>query len=310
MIVKHLELKNQYFRNITLDGITVKAFLNGLAGAGSEQCDFSKSTIRVILYRGGKPHVIMQNNLKILGLASSIDSLNQSAFASTLPVGMVLGANQSALLSFFIPFGGHINLRNDDEIYIEVENSAGLFTDNNLLAASYLEVKPKKSVGIEHYVPKINTFVIQANESSNQYMIGDNLIRLVVLNYDKPDFKNAVISTLTFSTDRLDEVWNFADLVANKLSRYGRQLIPLGNNDLAVDMQEDQSFVITDFGQEFDAVNLDINFNAANVTASSNYIVAWTYDTSMEIIQKAVETQKKHDSKTMDKLKKSPSLKS
>jgi hypothetical protein len=250
MIIKHLELKEQTLTNIKLKGLSIKCLLNGLANSGSTSVDFSKSNIKVILTRNDAPHVILMDNLKILGLASSIDSLNQQSFATTTPLGEQLVTGVTALVSFVIPFGGVVDLHGDDELYIEVQNSAGLFTHVELEASSYLEIKPIKCYGVETFLPNVRSVVVQANEQTNQYAIGDNVIRLVVLNYDKTDFKSNVIQNLNFSSDRLDETYTYTDLVANKLSGYGKQLLPHADADIAVDIQQDQCFVITDFNEE------------------------------------------------------------
>ncbi|HEY8657523.1 MAG TPA: hypothetical protein VIL78_00695 [Hanamia sp.] len=302
MQIKHLEQKNQSYRNIKLSGLTIKAFLNGIANAGAENIDFSKATIQVILTRANQSHVIAQNNLKVLGLASSIDSLNQAAFADTIDTGFVLTSATTSMVSFLIPFGGIIDLEGDDEIYIEVVNNAGLFGDPALFASSYLEIKPVKAVGVERFIPRIRAYVIQANETANQYMLEDNLIRLAIINFDKTSFLNNVVNNLIFSSATLDETYTFSDLIANKISRYGRQLLPHADADLSVDMQQDQSFVLTDFHQEFDAVVLDMQFNSANVNASCNYIVAWNYSTSWTILAKADAKNKAANAVTTAKI--------
>jgi hypothetical protein len=302
MIIKHLEQKNQTLKNIKFNGRTVKAILNGIANAGSGNIDFSKSTIQVILTRDNKPHVICQQNLKILGLASSIGTLEQLAFASTMDAGQQLVAGQTAIVCFTIPFLGVIDLHGDDEIYIEIQNSEGLFTDANLEAASFLEVKPLKCYGVEKFIPRIRALVVQANEASNQYMLSDNLIRCVLLNFDKSDFKTNVINNVVFSSDRLDENYTYQDLIAKKLRMAGKQLLPHGDADISVDFQQDQSFVLTDAHEEYDGVSLDIQFNSPNVTASNNYIVAWNYDTDWTILTKAAAAESKHAKITQDKI--------
>jgi hypothetical protein len=302
MIVKHLELKNQSYRNIKLNGISINCFLNGLANAGSTSVDFSKSTIQLILIRGGKSHVIYSGNLKVVGLASSVDTLDQLAFATTVASANQLVAGQQSMISFHIPFGGPVDLHNDDEIYIEIQNNANLFTNAALEASSYLEVKPLKCYGVERFIPQIRTWVIQENEQSMQYMIGDNLYRLVVLNYDKTDYTQNIINNLIFTSDRLDETYTFADLISRKLRSYGKQLIPFANADTALNIQEDQSFLVTDFDAEYDGVQLDMQFNGLNVTRSNNYIVAWTYYTDWNIQNLAAAKDAKHQEITNDKI--------
>jgi hypothetical protein len=302
MIIKHQETKNQNYTNIKLKGLSVICSLNGFANAGSQHVDFTKSVIQVILTRNGSPHVITSQNLKVLGLASTLGTLNQSAFCTDAPLAEVLVAGQSGMVSFEIPFGGVVDLHGTDNIYIEVVNSSGLFTNPALEATSFLEIKPLKCYGIEQFIPRIRAQVIQANEASNQYMFGDNCIRLAVLNYDKTDFKNNVINNIVFGSDRLDETYNYPNLIARKISAFGKQLIPLAANDLATSMQEDQSFLLVDFNEEYDAVTLDINFRSENVAASSNYIVSWNYDTDWTIIAAANAKKNDHDAVTRKKL--------
>jgi hypothetical protein len=302
MQVKHLENKTITYRNIKLNGLSIIASLNGAAGSGSTSVDFTKSTIQVILNRNQIPHVIYTGNLKLVGLASSLDTLNQLSFGNTLPIGQTLTAGQQAVISFNIPFGGVVDLHGDDEIYLEVQNSSGLFTVPALEPSSYLEIKPIKCYGTERFIPSIRTWVIQANEQNNQYMLGDNLIRLAVLNYDKTSFENNVINNLIFSSDRLDDTYTYRDLIARKLTRFNKQLIPYTHGDISLDIQEDQSFMITDFHEEYDNVNLEIQFNGANVAASQNYLVAWTYYTDWTILNKAEDKEASYRQKTAEKI--------
>ncbi|MET3979984.1 hypothetical protein ABIB62_002673 [Mucilaginibacter sp. UYP25] len=309
MQIKHLEIKNQTLQNIKFDAISVKAMLNGLGDAGSQQVDFSKANIQVILTRDSTPHVIMQSNLKILGLASTLNTLNQAAFAAGAPIAEQLVNGQSSMVSFNIPLGGVIDLHGEDTIYVEVQTNSGLFLNPALEAASYLEVKPMKCYGVEKMIPRIRAMVIQQNEASNQYMVGNNLIRLALLNFDKTDFKNNVVNNVVFSSDRLDDTYNFSDLIAKKQSQFGNQLISNAANDIAALIQNDQSFLLTDFHHEFDAVTLDISFNAPNVTAASNYIVTWNYDTDWTIIEKANAKVASFDEQTKKKLDQATTLK-
>ncbi|QQL51088.1 hypothetical protein [Mucilaginibacter ginkgonis] len=301
MNVKHLETKNQEYRNLTLDGISVKALISGANASGSQNMAFENCLLKVILFRDGKsPFVICQDNLKILGLASNLNGLDQYAFSTDRSSGVTVD-NGRKMVSFDVKFGGHINLKGNDYIYVEVINQNGLFTDASLLANSYLEVKPRKSVGVERYLAKIVTKTIQANETSNQYTLGDHTIKLALLNFDKADFAANVVNTLAFSSDRLDEVYNYPDLVAAKIRGFAKNLIPT-SADISINFEEDQSFALIEFGQEFNAVGVEIQFNAANVVASQNYLVAWNYTTDWETINKANAIDQKHAKDAVEKV--------
>jgi hypothetical protein len=298
MIIRNKESQQETFRGITLNAILVKAILINSGGApSSSQVNFQNSQIRVVLTRNGQQHVIMQDDMKKIGLASTVDKLTQFAFATN---GMAAPLNTGgALIGFIIPLGGHLNLKNDDQIYVEVINMDGLFT-TDLANTSYLEVKPVKSVGYETHIPFIRSYPVQAQETSRKFDLGDNIIRASIINYDKTDFKNNVINTLTVSSDRYNENLKYEDLVLFKIDRYGKSLLGDTNPDLSSRIQEDQSFVLMDFHQQFNQVELDISFNGAQVTSGNNHIVYWTYYTDPNIIDKAAGLQAKHQMKASE----------
>lgn len=303
MIVKHQEIRNEQLKNQTVNGISVKAFLIGQQNTfGSSQIDFSQALLKVILLRKGIPHVICQDNLLVLGLASTIDTASQSAFAAKNSRDVILQNSNAYMVSFIVPFGGHLNLSGDDELIIECQNMPTLFAQQSMQQASYLEIKAVKSVGYEKFVPKIQSLVIQKNELSEQYPLGSNLIRLVLVNIDMQDFNSQVVDDLIFSSDRLNESYTFADLVTNKLARYGKALVNPAITDEAAEFEQDQSFVLSDFHQHFDDVNLQIKFNSPNVNQSKNFLVAWTYSTDWTILQKAADSQAKHQQQAAAKV--------
>lgn len=303
MNVKHLETKNTRLRSISLSGLSILCFLNqDVAGGtqyGSSKVDFLKSNIKVTLIRDGKEHLICQDNLKILGLASALNTRGQLAFFQNNDHFTKLDDGQS-LLSFNLNFGGIINLKNDDEMIIEVKAQDGLFADG-YLNSSYLQIKPLKAVGYERYIPFIRSYVVQASESSNQYNFGDNVIKLALLNFDKTNFEDAVISQLNFNSDRLSDSFDFADLVNMKESSFPRLPANLSAESGTL-FEADQSFNLIEFGQKFNSVVIDAQFNPENVAAAKNYFVAWTYKTDLTLINRADAMSNKHLSMEFDKI--------
>jgi hypothetical protein len=298
MNIRNRDVQNETVRGITTNAIMVKAFVinNGNTGTSTD-VDWSKCLIKLVLNRNGMQEVIMQDNAKILGLASQVDQVLQLAFGGA--ANDVTPSSLGVLLPFIIPFGGHINLKGDDSLYLEITNQAGLFTAG-VEQSSYIETKLIKSIGYEQFIPSIRSHVVQATETQRKYDMGDNVIRTVVLNYDKTDFTNNVINSLTFTSDRLNENYTFADLVTLKLSRYGKQLIGYSNPDISARIQQDQCFVLTDFNHNFNALEIDIAFNSGQVTSSNNYIVCWSYRTDNTILEKANNLQAKHIRKAQD----------
>lgn len=296
MNIRNRETQTESYRNQTVDGILVKAYLINPSGTPvTTDIDFEQSTIKVVLNRGGVQDIIVQDDLKKLGLASTVDSLLQYAFSTG---NTTINSNLGSLIMFKIPFGGHINLKNDDFIWVEVTNLNGLF-GASIAATSYLDIKLTKSVGYETHIPMISSRVIQASESSRKFDLGDNVKRVAILNYDKTDFLNNVIDNITISSDRYNENLNFGDLVYGKVARYPNQLLVPVGNDLSVQMQEDQSFILMDFHQHFNGVELDIKFQSTQVLQGKNVIVFWTYRTDMTIINKAAALETKHTEKAV-----------
>ncbi|MDN3584737.1 hypothetical protein [Mucilaginibacter flavus] len=297
MIIRNRETQTENIRNQTVNGLAVLAYLINPTGTPvSSDVDFEQSVVKVILNRNGVQDIIVQDDFKKLGLASNVDMLTQYAFDSN---GDTINSNLGSLIAFVIPFGGHINLKGDDFLFVEVSNMKDLFVPA-ITASSYLEVKPLKSVGYEEFIPSIKSVVVQASESSRKYDLGDNVKRAVILNYDKTNFTNNVIQNITISSDRYSENLTFGDLILGKVSRYGKQLIPAGSNyDLGASFQQDQSFVLMDFHQHFNGVEFDIKFNPNQVTQGNNVLVYWTYRTDMTILNKAANLQAKHQEKAV-----------
>jgi len=298
MNIRHLETKNSRITSQTINAFSVKAFLfanafvDGDTTFGSSKMDFSKVTIKAILNRKGMDHILFQDNLKIIGLASNLNTRGQLAFYSDHDHLIKLGDGK-ALVSFNIPLGGPIRIADDDYVYLEVTNQDGLF-DAAYINSSYLEVKPVKCVGYETFIPQIKSYNIQAGTSSDVYSLGDNVIRTVILNYDKLDFSQPVIQNLNFASDRLNDGFTFADLVLMKEASYPKVPVNL-SADAATLFESDQSFTLTDFHQRFNQLILSAQFDGSQVAASSNYLVVWSTKTDWTILQKAEALQDKHE---------------
>lgn len=300
MIIRNKEKQSEKVKSQTVNAVRVKAILqNSNANPATADIDWENCQIKIILNRNGETHVIMQDDLKKLGLASTVDTLNQYAFTQN-NLSQLTGNGQAAIM-FKIPLGGHLNLKGDDYLYIEVSNMNGLFSQA-CAPTSYIEITMQKSVGYETFIPTIRSEVIQAGESNRKYDLGDNVIRAVLLNYDQQDFKTPVLSNITISSDRYTDDLTFADLVLDKTSRYGMQTSDNTKVDIADRIQQDQCFVMIDFGQEFDQVEFSIKFNPGNVNASQNYIVYWDFYTNPEIVQKAQQKMVKHQNEAQTKI--------
>lgn len=294
MNIRHLETKNSTITSQTINGFSVKAFLyvnsftTGDTTFGSSKLDFSKVSIKAILNRKGQDHILFQDNLKILGLASNLNTRGQLAFYSDHDHLIKLGDGK-ALVSFTIPLGGFLDIAGDDYVYLEVTNQDGLF-DAAYINNSFLEIKAIKAVGYETFVPQIKSYNIQAGTTSEVYSLGDSVIRCVLLNYDKTDFTAPVVQNINFASDKLNEGYTFHDLCYAKEASFPK--LPLNiSADAATVFESDQSFTLVDFGQRFNAMVLSCQFDGSQVLASKNYLVTWTTKTDWTILKKAANKQ-------------------
>ena len=301
MQLQHLQSRDQKISSQSINGFSVKGVLtaNAIVGGdpvfGSSKIDFSKVTFKAVLNRDGMEHVIIQDNLKLIGLASNLNKRGQLAFYNGVEHYTKLGDGRTQV-AFNIELGGVIRLAGDDYIYLEVSCQDGTF-DDAYLTSSFIEIKPLKAVGYETYIPFIRSQPIQANENSNQYPIGDNIIRCVLLNYDQQNYLNPVVASLNFASDRFNDSFTFGDLISMKQASFPKEVLSAANDDADV-FESDQSWTLIDMGQKFNQVSYQIQFNPANVAASKNYLVYWSYKTDWTILNKAKTLSDTHA--TMD----------
>lgn len=297
MNIRHLEQKDNSISAMTINAFSVKAFLyedNHQAGAtqyGSSKLDFSKTNFKAVLNRNGQDHILFQDNLKILGLFSMMNTRGQLAFYQDHDHYVNLGPGKS-MVAFNVILGGCIKIGADDRLTIEVQNNDGVFAVG-YQQNSYLEIKPLKAVGYERFIPEIKSWAIQGGESSNNYSIGSNVIRTAVLNFDKTDFTNPVLSNVAFNSDRLNDSFTFYDLVNMKNLSLAKDPFNIATEDSTI-YEEDQSFLLTDLHQQFNDLTLDIQFNSAQVNAAQNYIVACRYKTDWTILDNAAKLEAQH----------------
>jgi hypothetical protein len=303
MNIRHLESKNTRINSQTINGFSVKAFLyQDAAGGtqyGSSKLDFSKVAIKAILNRDGVDHILFQDNLKLIGLASNLNTRGQLAFYSDHDHYVNLGAGKS-LCTFNIPLGGCIRISGNDSIYLEVTAQDGVFAAG-YLASSYIEIKPLKAVGYETFVPSIKSINIQAGTTSETYSLGDNVIRAVLLNYDQTDFTTPIVQNLNFASDRYNEGLTYFDLINMKNMSFPKLPVNLSVEDSTL-FESDQSFTLIDFHMRFNQVVLDMQFNGGSVNASKNYLVYWTYRTDWTTLDKAIKLAEKHQAAETDSI--------
>jgi len=319
MNVKVGETKENTFKDATIDGMLFNIYMRNLtANDAIIFSDFLPQYVllKVILYRDKQEITIVQNNLKILGTYSALNygmaQWNRGTII-TYPAG---GVFSDKFISLFVDFGGNINVKEDDELYCEVTVAANAFNPRMNTGVSYVEFNPNYSIGYERYTPQIKSKVVQANENSQKFSIGDNCTKLAFLNFDLDNIQNQAIVTASVSSTQYSASLNFFDLLTRHWNalvapainlRYGNtQPVTGGNQAFPYLPDYPQSVIIhaggRDMIKELDNCQIDLSLNGPNVAASQNYVVSTVGITSQRLLARAAQRELKHEQEKMGSL--------
>jgi len=261
--------------------------------------DLSKMTVRGILKRNGQTIPIFADTLKCLAIesgffASHIESslANPSGVQGLqqIQVQTVSLANIVAI-NCMIDFRSTINLRGDDsfEFFLDFNASAAQATNVNqgltLCQADIIE-----SVGLEYFVPIINSMTIEPGQSRVSKSLGGQVTDVCIVNQDILSTPLGAfaspIQQAVFSSDKMD----FSDDLIELASKRDQQFDNRG--------QANQRFAcfypIRGMSVGLNNVTLDLILNSSVVTAGNNIIVYRSMLSNSAWFEKAVETAAVH----------------
>lgn len=304
--VRQYENKPYEIRNKKINGFCISTFMRSAtanARPSNLDVDFTKSYLKVILHRGGEQYVLIQDNLKVLGLATNLTQASVRAFyqdhtyVTSLNL-MAAGVFGEGLLSFDIDLKGTLDLRGDDLLVCELNIQSGFFSANVDANNAHLEFKERVSTGIERYVPKISSFIVQAGEMRRTFNIGNNVTSVILLNFDKSASWDPVIQNVVLASKQIDDTFSFRDLLTNKVNNL--PIMPFQPADPGNEnsYEFDQSYTLLE-NEDLDQVSLDIQYNPQNVTGNKNFIVVHSYYTDMKTL---VEAEVKEQQARQEKL--------
>ncbi len=315
MIVKAGESRQDTLRSGTYDGITFIANIQAAAvNTALAASDFNPGSVSVktILKRQNKTHVIFQDTLLLLGTFNTLLKGYDQFVNGVQKVYHGVSTKAIKLRPVTLKFGSPIRINSGEELFIEVTPAAtGTFGAGADSAVSYIEFYANACVGYEFGIPSTIAEVIQATTSKQSFNPGNGIVDLSILNFDKDTLTNEVVSTLQLSSDRLDLSLSFNQLVAHHLQHYDKMAawrtgttVPttLAGQDVFRGLDFiPQSFVITN-NTELAQVRLDVSFNSANVAASQNYIVYRQVQTDKKTIVEGINRQQKHTKENFNAL--------
>lgn len=298
--------------NETVNGINVVAHLVSSVNnqdivdtAYMSQTGFDPSnvTIDVQLKREGKTFSLISTNLAVIAHYCAITMGQTSWYKGKVNVLKGASQKQEVERSIFIPFFGHHNIKGSDELIITVFCGRGTFNTGVNEDSSSLWVTANQSIGVETGIYRFHSQALQANQTSENINLGDNVQRVALVSFEK-DGTKAILKSASLSSDRLDWTMSEAEVALKH-----QQFFPYNYADILMSRNWTESVMkyfpntyLMHDKDEIDQAKLTVNLHPANVKSSEN-LVCWTsFETSREIITKAVEMQAKHANENIAKV--------
>jgi hypothetical protein len=317
MIIRLDETRSQQVTNSTINGFYVSVLLLATAvntlikrtsyGTGLD-FDASQVMVKATLKRDGKVYNLFNNNLGILGQYNSLLSGGKNWLLGTDYIRPAVAAKHKNVRTLFLSLGNHINLKGTDEIDIECTIGRNSFQETTLdTSACYIDIKPAYSIGKQTGIYTIFSETIQAGTTSDTFNLGDNVVKMALMNFEDTDETQQIVSNVSIGSDRFDQSFALPDLITRNLLAYGKQSYNKGY-DRASGATTDsytpaypQSFILLN-DEEIDRATVDLTFDGSKVNSSKNFLVYTSFVTSLELIQNSQYAETKHMEENLSKL--------
>lgn len=299
----------------TVNGLNITAFLESAAVNTSIPAtgymdvlgfDPSQINVSVDLKRNGTISNLINTNLALLAVQATVMKGGQLWF-NGLPVqAKAVDKTHIVKRSVFVYFGGHYNIKGDDELIVNCTVNRGAFGSGINAQNATIQVECNESIGIEYQINKLNIHSITAELNQDKVTLGDNVTSILLHSFEK-DWKKTIFRQVSLSSDRLDFTANEQQLELRHWREYPFEIAdilfaatPEGSHPLRFP----NTFKLFDGGgkDEVDKALLSFTLNPANVLATQNYVFYWTYESSREIVAKAIAMKDKHEDKNVSKL--------
>jgi len=185
-----------------------------------------------------------------------------------------VGGIEYGIMPLRFDLGGPLNLMGTDTFTLRWQLNDAFFTGNagtnlgNLDATNTsVEIDECETLEVEYFIPKFNAYVIDTNQNNWQVNCGDNVLELLIVNYDKQasyTAANAVLNSISLKTNHgysKDETQK--ELITKAYSYYP---------NLAETAARKQSFCIYASEDELDGVIINMSLKSANVNAGKNWV--------------------------------------
>ena len=257
----------------------------------------------------------INDNLLIVGTyVSYAESYRQfyNGIDKVLPAADV---KAEKMLFVEIPFG-HTRLSDGESLKAEVTLGQGAFSSAVDALLSYVEFGLIPSIGYDLADFEHIAIPVDRDQKQFKHNLGDNITRIMILNFDKTTVTNPVVTGLTLSSDRLNETMN-NDMIHTRTARYLNKLSPqqfatalpavpgtptvkpglnyLPQTHILFDGRLDGNVTL-------DRVNLTMELDSTQVEGSQNYVVITRYITSAEKLNREQARMEKHRTENLSRI--------
>jgi|GEM_PF-3217294 len=315
MQVRQSEKRIHKVVNETVNGLNIVAHLKAananediletqyMTGQGF---DPSNVTLDVQLRRDGKTRTLISTNLAVVAHYWTITMGQSHWYRGKVNVPKSATDHQELERSVFIPFFGHHNIKGSDELIVTVFCGRGTFNGGPggvALDGSSLLVTTNQSIGVESAIYRFHSQAIQSNMSDENVNLGDNVERVALVSFER-DGTKPIFKTCSLTSDRLD--WTISEA---ELALKHRQFFPYNYADVLMSrgwteqvMKYFPNTFLCHDKDEIDQAKLSVSLHPANVKSSQNYVCWTSFETSREMIAKAVEMQNRHNVENVEKV--------
>jgi hypothetical protein len=265
--------------------------------------DPSQINVQVDLKRNGSISNLVNTNLALLAVEATAMKGAHLWFKG-LPV-QEKSATKTHIVkrSVFVYLHGHYNIRGEDELIINVTVNRGAFGSGIDANTATIQIEGNESIGVEVQLNKLHIHSITAELNQDKVTLGDNVTDILLHSFEK-DWKKGIFRQVSLMSERFDFTANEQQLDLRHWEKYPFEMADIlfaNTAEGAHPLRFPNSFKIHQ-KDEIDKASLSFTLNPANVLATQNYVFYWTFETSKEILTKAVETKMKHDEYNSNKI--------
>ncbi len=283
--IKRLRINTFYF---TTGGATLMPAMQNVRITGT-------------LRRGGRERVIFSDTLRALLLESNFMTTGECVYNDGAGIVMsIVGGVTNFFIPGIIDLKMPINLKGDDEFVVEANMSSSWIPTGGT-ASSYMDFQWRDDIGVEKYIPRINSRSIQAGSTKWDEDLGDNVTQVSFISIPPTAVggsfltdATAVITNLKISSDRYDVNDNHYAMIARRQTLFETK---------ATAENRYRSFQYP-FEKECDQVRVEMLLNSANVAAGEQVVMWRSFEIDPGTYIRSEHMEAKHDQKDGAKLAK------